>query len=112
MATNIIIFVLGTTMKFALPFVFLFSVTLFMSSNAQGSIVSSINTMKANQQAIQQLRVKTRKQAAQMVKGRFGGKVLKVKKQKSGYRVKLIKADGYIVSVYVDAKTGRISGGN
>ena len=46
-----------------------------------------------------------------MAKNRFGGKVLKVQKQKSGYRVKLIKTDGHIISLYVDAKTGRISGG-
>ncbi len=98
-------------MKFALPLVFLFASTLSMSAIAQGSIVSAISTIKTNQQAKGQLRVKSSKQAAQLVKGRFGGKVLKVKKQKSGYRVKLIKANGHIVSVYVDAKTGRMSGG-
>jgi len=98
-------------MKFALPLIFLFAVTLSMSVIAQGSFVSATSTIKTNQQAKQQLRVKSSKQAAQMAKGRFGGKVLKVQKKKSGYRVKLIKTDGHIVSVYVDAKTGRISGG-
>ena len=58
-----------------------------------------------------EFRVKSSKQAAKAAKGRFGGKVLKVQKQKSGYRVKLIKTNGQIVSVYVDAKTGRIKGG-
>ncbi|MBL4942319.1 MAG: PepSY domain-containing protein [Colwellia sp.] len=67
--------------------------------------------MKANPHAKGQLLVKSGKQAAQMAKGRFGGKVLKVQKQKSGYRVKLIKTNGHIVSVHVDAKTGRVSGG-
>jgi len=112
MATNIITLELGTTMKFASPLVILFAVTLSMSAIAQGSLVSATSTIKTNQHAKAQLRVKSSKQAAQMAKGRFGGKVLKVQKQKSGYRVKLIKTDGHIVSVYVDAQTGRISGGH
>jgi len=99
-------------MKFALPWFFLFAVTISMSANAYGSFALSTSTVKANQPSKQQLSVNSSKQAAQMAKGRFGGKVLKVQKQKSGYRVKLIKADGHIISVYVDAKSGRISGGN
>ena len=82
-----------------------------MSTSAHGSFAVNTNTVKANQQSKQQLRVRSSQQAAQIAKGRFGGKVLKVKKQQSGYRVKLIKSDGHIISVYVDAKTGRISGG-
>jgi len=97
-------------MKFALSLVFIFVITLSMSAIAHGSFAYATNTIKTNQQAKSQLRVKSSKQAAQMVKSRFGGKVLKVQKQKSGYRVKLIKADGHIVSVYVDAKSGRMSG--
>lgn len=78
---------------------------------AQGSIAASISTMKANQQSNkQQVRVKNTRQAAQLAQSRFGGKVLKVQAQKSGYRVKLIKKDGHIISVFVDAKSGRISG--
>ena len=99
-------------MKFALSLIFFITISLPMSVTAQGSFASAINPIKANQQAKTQLRVKSSKQAAQMAKSRFGGKVLKVQKQKSGYRVKLIKADGHIVSVYVDAKTARISGGH
>ena len=98
-------------MKFALSLIFLFAVTASMSAIAQGSLAFAISTIKTSQQAKPQLRIKSSKQAAQMVKARFGGKVLKVQKQKSGFRVKLIKADGHIMSVYVDAKTGRISGG-
>ena len=104
--------VLGITMKSALSLVFIFTVTLAMSAIAQGSFISASNVIKTNQLATPQLRVKSSKQAAQMAKSRFGGKVLKVQKQKSGYRIKLIKNDGHIVSVYVDAKSGRISGGN
>jgi uncharacterized membrane protein YkoI len=98
-------------MKFALPLVFIFAVTFSMSVIAQGNFASAISTIKTKQQAKPQLRVKSSKQAAQMAKSRFGGKVLKVQKQNSGYRVKLMKANGHIVSVYVEAKTGRISGG-
>lgn len=97
-------------MKFAIPLVFLFVVTLSMNTIAQGSFAPLSSTNNINQPT-KQLRVSSSQQAAQMAKGRFGGKVLKVQKQKSGYRVKLIKTDGHIISVYVDAKTGRISGG-
>ena len=60
------------------------------------------------------LKIKSPQQAAQIVKQRYGGKVLKVQRKQvngnSGYRVKLLKANGQIVYVNVDAKTGRISG--
>ncbi len=54
--------------------------------------------------------VKSSHQAAQMVKGRFGGKVLKVSKLKgkAGYRVKLLKDNGHVVQVSVDASTGKM----
>jgi uncharacterized membrane protein YkoI len=97
-------------MKFALSLVFLFAFTFSLDAIAQGSLVSASNALKSNKQSNQQLRVKSNKQAAKIVKGRFGGKVLKVKKSKSGYRVKLIKTDGHIISVDVNAKTGKIQG--
>ena len=60
------------------------------------------------------LKVRSPQQAAQLVKQRYGGKVLKVQRTQvngnSGYRVKLLKANGQITSYSVDAKTGRISG--
>lgn len=60
------------------------------------------------------LRVKSSKQAAQIAKSRVGGKVLKVKKGKvngnPAYRVRVLKKDGNIVPVVVDAKTGRVKG--
>jgi uncharacterized protein YpmB len=56
----------------------------------------------------------TSRQAAQIVKSRFGGKVLKVTRSKSAnhpvYRVKLVKDNGHVISVSVDGKTGRIIG--
>jgi len=68
-----------------------------------------------NQQtAHNNLRVKNSQQAAQIVKARLGGKVLKVSKNKvngqASYRVKLVKKDGHVVSVLVNAKTGKLSG--
>lgn len=97
-------------MKFALPLVFIFFVTFSIDAIAQGIYVSSTSSNENNKQSTQRLKVNSSKQAAKIVKSRFGGKVLKVKKSKSGYRVKLIKTDGHIISVSVDAKTGKIKG--
>jgi uncharacterized membrane protein YkoI len=59
----------------------------------------------------QSLKVKSSSQAAKMVKSRTGGKVLKVQGNgKSGYKVKVMKKSGHIVSLKVDAKSGRIKG--
>ena len=53
-------------------------------------------------------------QAARIVKGKFGGKVLKVNssgsKKKPSYRVKLLKDNGHVISVTVDGQSGRVSG--
>ena len=58
------------------------------------------------------LKVANKEQAAALVKSRMGGKVLSVKavKGKQAYKVKLLKDDGHIVSVFVNAKTGKIQG--
>jgi uncharacterized membrane protein YkoI len=54
------------------------------------------------------------RQAARIVKNKFGGKVLKVSfigsKSNPGYRVKLLKVNGHVISVHVDAKSGQVSG--
>lgn len=92
----------------------LFVVTVSRQAFAQGNFaakISTTSTMNTNQQSSkQQVRIKSSKQAAQLAQSRFGGKVLKVQAQKSGYRVKLIKEDGHIIAVFVDAKSGLISG--
>lgn len=105
----------GNIMKFALPlmiFLFITLATTFpMQVLAQGRFAATISTMKVNQQSSKQkIRVKNDKQAAQQAQRRFGGKVLKVQSLQSGYKVKLLKKDGHIISVFVDAKSGRISG--
>ncbi len=57
------------------------------------------------------LKVSNASQAAKIVKQRTGGKVLKVKGNgKSGYKVKVMKKSGHIVSLKVDAKSGKIKG--
>jgi uncharacterized membrane protein YkoI len=106
---------LGKIMKFVLSLIIILFTTYMVTHSAQvvaqGSLAATISTMKTNQQSSkQQIRVKSTNQAAQLAKRRFGGKVLKVQAQKSGYRVKLIKKDGHIIAVFVDAKSGRISG--
>lgn len=106
---------LGKIMKFVYSLIIIllitFMITLSAQAVAQGNFAASISTMKTNQQSSkQQVRVKSTNQAAQMAQSRYGGKVLKVQAQKSGYKVKLIKKDGHIIYVFVDAKSGRISG--
>lgn len=60
------------------------------------------------------LAINNPQQAARKVKGQYGGKVLKVQRTKvngnPGYKVKLLKDNGHVVSVKVDAKTGRLLG--
>jgi len=60
------------------------------------------------------LKITSAQQAAQKVTSRYGGKVLRVKKKKvnggPGYKVKLLKDNGQIVSLSVDATSGRIKG--
>ena len=102
-------------MKFVLTLLFMLFLVLSPSSRAiaQGSFAFANAGVQVNQHASKpRLKVRSSQQAAQMAKGRYGGKVLKVQQTKSGYRVKLLKADGHIVSVYVDGVTGRITGGN
>lgn len=62
----------------------------------------------------QHYKVSNAQQAARLVKKRTGGKVLKVERAKvngnPGYKVKVLKNNGHVVSMKVDAITGRISG--
>ncbi len=90
-------------------------VIIVMTNNiayAQGVAFSPI---PQNSKTKTSLRIHNSQQAAQLVKSRFGGKVLKVNRQKvnghSGYKVKLIKKNGHVISVLVDAQSGRVIGG-
>ncbi|KGJ96881.1 PepSY domain-containing protein [Colwellia psychrerythraea] len=55
-------------------------------------------------------KVTSSKQAAKIVQNKYGGKVLKVNKQKNNgsYKVKIVKPNGQVVSKKVNAKTGKI----
>ncbi len=66
------------------------------------------DTWAADKQASK--KVTSSKQAAKLVQKKYGGKVLKVNKQKnnSGYKVKIVKPNGQVVSKSVNAKTGKI----
>ncbi len=63
----------------------------------------------------QEQRLISQSRAASLVKQRYGGKVLKVQRSKSGnkitYRVKLLQESGRVRQVVVDAQTGAILGG-
>ncbi len=96
-------------MKFvSLIFSALLLVTLFTFSKVS---VAGTFAGKNNQQ--QKLAIVSSKHAAQKVQRRFGGKILKVQRKsyqgKSGYKVKLIKSNGNVISIWVDAKTGRLA---
>ncbi len=91
-----------------------FAIALLFSQSTlaynQGSGVGVTKTTKSSKNNTQ-LKIKSSQQAAQLAKSRFGGKVLKVsKKGSAGFRVKLVKKDGHVISVYVDARTGQIRG--
>ena len=74
----------------------------------------SVVTHAANEQSSSQnkkLKVNNSSQAAKLVKSRTGGKVLKVQgNSHSGYKVKVMKKNGHIVSLKVDPKSGSIKG--
>jgi hypothetical protein len=110
----LLIFALGKIMKLVLPLIiilFTFFTVNFSVHAAQGNFAATISTMKVSQQSSkQQVRVKSTAQAAQLAKRKFGGKVLKVQSKSAGYRVKLIKKDGHIISVFVNANSGTVSG--
>ena len=50
----------------------------------------------------------TKEQAANLAQQRFPGKVLKVQTESRHYRVRLIQADGRVITVLVDNRTGRV----
>ena len=52
------------------------------------------------------------KQAAEIVQKKYGGKVLKVKKQSNNgsYKVKMVTANGQVISKSVNSTTGMIEG--
>jgi len=93
------LFVLGIEMKLRIVLL-----TLLLSIATLGASSALAIDKQGNK------KVTSSKQAAKIVQKQYGGKVLKVKKQKnnSGYKVKIVKPNGHVVSKKVNAKTGKI----
>ena len=106
---------LGVTMKKQL---FILSVTSSLIATpvfaALDPALNSIMIVKTKYNQAGNTKSLSAQQAARLVKNKFGGKVLKVSnsgaKSNPSYRVKLLKDNGHVISVHVDAKSGRISG--
>ncbi len=96
-----------------MKFIFLFIFIVFLCLPQQ-TVAKGKHSLSAYQKHGRAFAIKNPQQAAKLVRSRFGGKVLKVSTKKVNgrvaYRVKLIKKDGHIVSVLVDAQSGQIKG--
>jgi len=78
---------------------------LALGNNGMPFINAKANSFQQNKA---NNKVKSSSHAARIVKNRVGGKVLKVNGDGRSYRVKIIKNNGHIIHVTVDAKSGRI----
>mgnify|MGYP005993491045 FL=1 len=98
-------------MKNTTAFVLVISIILFSSLPVFALAGDGVPFIRAVGSSYKQNKVQNSSQAARIVKSRVGGKVLKVKNDgRSGYKVKVIKDDGHIINVTVDAKSGRVKG--
>lgn len=101
-------------MKNILAMLLVLSISLFTSLPLLAIDSHGVSYAKANGSSSKQKKankVNSSSQAARIVKSRTGGKVLKVKNNgRSGYKVKVIKPNGHIISVTVDAKSGKVKG--
>lgn len=85
-----------------------------MPTNASGQYLtlSATSMTMATNHTGNPLKVSSSQQAAQLVKSRYSGKILKVQSTRvngnPGYRVKVLSKDGVVFYVSVDAKTGSI----
>lgn len=50
----------------------------------------------------------SREQAAAIAKQHYPGKIIKLQLQQQNYRIRVLQADGRVVTVLVDGQTGRI----
>ncbi|WP_019026878.1 PepSY domain-containing protein [Colwellia piezophila] len=89
---------------------------LFLALILSTTALLATETLAVNKQAQKQKsqqEVKkhiSSKQAAKLVQRQYGGKVLKVNKQKNNasYKVKIVRPNGQVISKKVNAKTGKI----
>ncbi len=71
-------------------------------------IVLAANAPPAMAQDNKKVPVTNSTQAAQQAKRHIDGRVLKVDKQKSSYRVKMLKKSGRVVTLDVDKRSGKV----
>lgn len=99
-------------MKNILAIILALTIVLFTSVPVLAIGNNSVSSIKANGSSSKQKtvnKVNNSSEAARIVKRKIGGKVLKVKNNgRSGFKVKVIKPNGHIISVTVDAKTGKV----
>jgi uncharacterized membrane protein YkoI len=50
----------------------------------------------------------SREQAAALAQKRYPGKILKVQAEKQHYRIRVVQADGRVITVLVDGQSGRV----
>jgi len=97
--------------------ILLFCCLLINASAANISLGSNQSLLAKQQPGLanqQKLKIRSAQQAARKVVRRYGGRVLKVSNKRvnggPGYKVKLLKNNGQIITVLVDAVSGRITG--
>lgn len=105
----------GATMKKQLLIISVIS--LLTTAPSLASLESTSDTLRivpSKYAKSKQSKPISAQQAARIVKSKYGGKVLKVNnsgsKNNPSYRVKLLKKNGHVISVNVDARSGRVSG--
>lgn len=85
---------------------------LIIASNVQAGIHHLENNFTLAYASENKSKLISSQQAARLVKRQYGGKILKVQSvgsaSKPYYRVKVLKDSGHIISVKVDANSGRI----
>lgn len=81
------------------------------SAANKGQSLASVTRVNNNDK--QTLKVRSRKQATEMLKKRYNAKVLSVQSAKvngnQAYKAKLLSSDGIVFFVYIDAVTGQMS---
>jgi len=75
--------------------VFLLTLALLFSS-------LSLADVPANQPQI------SREQAVALAQKSYPGKIVRVKAEKQNYRIRVVQADGRVVTVVVDGQSGRV----
>jgi len=75
--------------------VLILTITLLFSTSSQANV-------KADKLQV------NREQAAALAQQRYPGKIVKVQTEKQYYRIRVLQADGRVITVLVDGQTGRV----